>query len=395
MGCVTANPSRPALPTRERTGCLWSESLWICLCLAGVILAPETIPAALAVGTTSSLDAGGKRVTSASYIIDGSIGSLGGISAAASPPVIARDGYAGQLYDLQSILLSASPTNVNETGTSQMAAIGVLDDATILSISASNVAWRVVSGPIVFINASGLAITTNVYQNTGATVSAVYQSSSATLMINVINTGNDDFGIYAHDGMDDAWQVRYFGLNNTNAGPNGDPDGDGASNHDEYIADTNPTNALSHFQVLSLSKTAGFAVYSQTLTNQNCTLFYASNLTAGGWNPVPSQIGIRGTVGLQGLADVSPLASRRFYRVASRITNLRIEGITNFGGWSASFVSSSNRIYSLHYSTNLISGAWTNIPSQTDIPGSGGVVSLTDPSSKGAQRYYRIGVRVP
>ena len=45
--------------------------------------------------------------------------------------------------------------------------------------------------------------------------------------------------------------------------------------------------------------------------------------------------------------------------------------------------------------TSLTSGAWTNIPSQTDIPGSGGLDVLTDPSPNGTLRFHRIGVRVP
>ncbi|MEI6389903.1 MAG: hypothetical protein WCT12_02255 [Verrucomicrobiota bacterium] len=45
--------------------------------------------------------------------------------------------------------------------------------------------------------------------------------------------------------------------------------------------------------------------------------------------------------------------------------------------------------------TSLTSGAWTNIPSQTDIPGSGGLDVLTDPSPNGTPRFHRIGVRVP
>jgi hypothetical protein len=49
----------------------------------------------------------------------------------------------------------------------------------------------------------------------------------------------------------------------------------------------------------------------------------------------------------------------------------------------------------LYYRTNLTAGEWANIPSQTDIPGSGGVDALTDPVPDGAQHFYRVGVRQP
>ena len=273
-----------------------------------------------AASTVSVLDAGGKRASSASYVMDGSLGSFVGSAGANSPRVVARHGYAGQLYDVQSLALSASPTNVNETSTSQLAAQAILDDSTLLSLSATSVAWTVVSGLISSISANGLATTTNVYQDTGGAVRADYQSRFATLPLTIRNVGNDDFGTYARDGIDDAWQVRYFGLSNPNASPLADADRDGMDNYHEYIADTSPTNALSWFHIQTASNGGSFKVF---------------------------------------------------------------------------FQSSTNRKYTLYGRTNLTSGVWTNIPSQTDIPGSGGVDSLTDPSSKGAQRYYRFGVRVP
>jgi hypothetical protein len=45
------------------------------------------------------------------------------------------------------------------------------------------------------------------------------------------------------NGIPDTWEVQYFGTNGVN--PNADPDGDGMANLLEYLADTNPTNALS------------------------------------------------------------------------------------------------------------------------------------------------------
>ena len=45
--------------------------------------------------------------------------------------------------------------------------------------------------------------------------------------------------------------------------------------------------------------------------------------------------------------------------------------------------------------TDLASGDWTNVPSQTAVAGSGGLDMLADPSPLGIQRFYRIGVQVP
>ena len=126
---------------------------------------------------------------------------------------------------------------------------------------------------------------------------------------------------YDNDGMADGWEFDH-GLNISSNDAAADNDGDGASNYAEYLADTDPTNALSRFHIKSISK----------------------NTTTG---------------------------------------------------FTISFTSSANRRYTLYYSTNLTSGSWMNIPTQTDIPGSGGVDTLTDPSPTGTQRFYRVGVSLP
>jgi hypothetical protein len=64
-------------------------------------------------------------------------------------------------------------------------------------------------------------------------------------------------------------------------------------------------------------------------------------------------------------------------------------------GLAVSYPSSASRKCTLYYRTNLTSGGWTNMPPRTDLPGSGGVDTLTDPSPTGEQRFYRIGVRLP
>ena len=283
------------------------------LCLLG------PFPTAFAASTVGVLDAGGKRVGSANYIIDGSLGSLGGLSAAAAPQVVTRLGYSGQLYDLQSLALSASPTNVSESGTTQLGSKAILNDATFLALAATSVSWSVVSGPISAISASGLATATNVYQNTVATVRADYQSKSGTLPVTVLNLGNDDFGLYAHDGLDDAWQVGYFGIDNPNAGPSADPDHDGVVNAAEYVADTNPTNGLSYFHILSIRNKAGLKVSFQSSASRKYTLYYRTNLASGGWTNIASQTDVVGTGGVDALTDPSAVGDHRVYRIGVRV----------------------------------------------------------------------------
>ncbi|MEI8082974.1 MAG: Ig-like domain-containing protein, partial [Actinomycetes bacterium] len=58
------------------------------------------------------------------------------------------------------------------------------------------------------------------------------------------------------DGIPDSWQTAYFGsVASTNAVPGADPDADGMSNLNEYLAGTNPTNSTSVLRIVSLSLT--------------------------------------------------------------------------------------------------------------------------------------------
>jgi hypothetical protein len=54
------------------------------------------------------------------------------------------------------------------------------------------------------------------------------------------------------NGLPDAWEIQYFG--HTGVDLDGDADGDGMSNYQEYLAGTNPTNAASLFRLLSVTR---------------------------------------------------------------------------------------------------------------------------------------------
>ena len=199
--------------------------------------------------TTETGDAGGLRASSASYVSDGSIGGIGGLGSVVAPPEIAKHGYIGQLYDLASLNVTAPSTNVNEAATRQLNACAVFDDATLLPLVGSAVSWSVASGPVSAIDASGLATADIVYQDTPVTVRGIYQGMTGLLGLQIINSNTDNYGLYAGDGIDDAWQVLYFGINNPFALAGVDYDHDGQTNGFEYVAGTIPTDADSKFRL--------------------------------------------------------------------------------------------------------------------------------------------------
>jgi hypothetical protein len=87
-------------------------------------------------------------------------------------------------------------------------------------------------------------------------------------------------------------------------------------NYHEYIADTNPTNALSYFHIQSISNNASRpTVFYQSSASREYTLYYTTNVTSGVWTNIPSQTAIAGSGGVDALTDPSPTGAQRFYRI--------------------------------------------------------------------------------
>ncbi|HXG48052.1 MAG TPA: hypothetical protein VNO52_10545 [Methylomirabilota bacterium] len=264
-------------------------------------------------------DAGGGRTTSASYSHTGSLGGFGGLSTAG--PVLARHGYLGQIYDVTGLQVAASPNSVNEGATRQLTARVQLDDATTLVLDPNQVTWSVQSGPITSISPGGLASAGVVYENTAATVRGVYLGQAANVGLLVLNVNNDNFGGYAGDGLDDAWQVSYFGLNNPLANPSADADGDGQNNRFEHVANTIPTDAESRFRMI-IDRVVGHEdrkaiVFWPRYPSRTYTVEHTADLAVGPFVPLdPITTTDNGVV--RTVTDMGATDPQRTYRV--RIT---------------------------------------------------------------------------
>jgi len=117
------------------------------------------------------------------------------------------------------------------------------------------------------------------------------------------------------NGLPDAWERTFFGTLGVN--PNSDPDGDGMSNQQEYLAGTNPTNSLSNLQITvfnsSLGGTNASLTWSSVLTRYY-SIQETTNLTSQLW--VNNSIGVIVPSGLSTTrAFTDSNATNRFYRV--------------------------------------------------------------------------------
>jgi hypothetical protein len=98
-----------------------------------------------------------------------------------------------------------------------------------------------------------------------------------------------------------------------------DTDGSGFQNWQDYIADTNPTNAASYFHITGVSNLPPLTVYFQSSSGRLYTLYSQTNVAAGSWLVVPGQTNMPGTGGPLTLCDTNASPSARFYRISVQL----------------------------------------------------------------------------
>ncbi|MBS0657292.1 MAG: hypothetical protein JSR82_03475 [Verrucomicrobia bacterium] len=267
--------------------------------------------------TAESCGNAGQRVTSANYTHDTALGGSATLARSTSADYTNKSGYAGQLTDPTGLQLDAASLNIAENGTLQLGAAQVQDDDTTTAVSASAVAWAVAAGPVTGISGSGLATAGSVYQNTSATVQGSLAGFTGMLNLTVLDTLPDNFGSYANDGIDDSWQVQYFGLNNPSAAPGVDASGTGQTNLFKFVAGLHPLDANSRF-VIRATPVSGQPgqkqiSFSPVVAGRTYTIRAAPDLTSGTWTTLSGGISVVGNEGT--FLDVNAGGTRRFYEV--------------------------------------------------------------------------------
>jgi hypothetical protein len=117
------------------------------------------------------------------------------------------------------------------------------------------------------------------------------------------------------DGLPDAWETQYFG-NSTSGSGTADTDGDGMINTDEFVAGTDPTDALSVLKVV-LNATNSALLHFVAQTNRGYTVQYQTNLQGTIWRSL-TNVGISSQVRTMQLnAPNPPPESERFYRIVT------------------------------------------------------------------------------
>ena len=133
----------------------------------------------------------------------------------------------------------------------------------------------------------------------------------ATRLVRVTLSGVTDTD---GDGLPDFWETQN-GLSPTNStginGANGDPDGDGFTNLQEYLAGTDPQDATSLLKITDLAS-AGRVITWNSVPGRNYQVFSATNVNA-------TFTALTGTITAftspMSFTNTSPVRPREFYRV--------------------------------------------------------------------------------
>jgi hypothetical protein len=111
------------------------------------------------------------------------------------------------------------------------------------------------------------------------------------------------------DGLPDAWELAFFG--NLNQTGSDDPDGDGFTNLQEYLAGSDPTNSASSLAIIDA--TGNFTFTFRSVAGKSYVVQRCDDLRIGGWVDF-TNLTAAGSLTPMTDAEAASL-TQRFYRV--------------------------------------------------------------------------------
>jgi hypothetical protein len=148
----------------------------------------------------------------------------------------------------------------------------------------------------------------------------IFESFASDLTSNDFNESKDLFALRLgagdsdNDGMDDAWEISYFG--NLSRDGTADSDNDGATELAEFKAGTNPINDSSVLSVVTLQNigTGAVSVLWNSVPGKSYVVQFKSGLEEPEWQSLPGSVVADGSTASK--ADASAQADdHRYYRV--------------------------------------------------------------------------------
>lgn len=135
---------------------------------------------------------------------------------------------------------------------------------------------------------------------------ASFPKRTVTGLVTLADRSTSTYG----DSIPDSWRLRYFGtVNNLLSQADADADGDGASNWQEYVAGTDPTDAAS---VLRASATANSVISWPSIVGKHYVIERSASLFNPNWTPIATLSGTGANLQYQDTTG----GTVQFYRVS-------------------------------------------------------------------------------
>jgi hypothetical protein len=149
----------------------------------------------------------------------------------------------------------------------------------------------------------------------------VFQSFSTDLNTNILTANRNLFiarivlGDSDHDGLDDDWEMTYFG--DLSHDGTADSDGDGLTDLQEFLAGTNPINNDSVLRCLAVVTSAGGAtIYWSAVLGHSYRIEYKNSIDDANWTTLVSSTS-PSTPNASVFDPDASLSTQRFYRVTA------------------------------------------------------------------------------
>lgn len=120
-----------------------------------------------------------------------------------------------------------------------------------------------------------------------------------------------------NDGLPDAWQTQYFGsVTSPDAAPAADPDHDGMTNLQEFLAGTNPSDAASELS-LQVVRSGSLTLSFSAMAEKSYTIEYSDSLTPGSWQRLADVPAVSSPPARMIQISDPDTVTNRYYRVRS------------------------------------------------------------------------------
>jgi sulfatase modifying factor 1 len=173
----------------------------------------RSVEVAVAPQNFAVIDFGGTVQTFGDARNVGFVGTPGSVATADGGNIVARQGGVAMVYNATGYAVAANSPIINEAGATPesstrttLAARILFDDDTFAPAGAP-VTWSPVTNQVITVSPEGVAQAQAVYQDTVAAFGGIVAGVPATNFLTVVNVLPDNFGAWAGDTFDDAWEI--------------------------------------------------------------------------------------------------------------------------------------------------------------------------------------------